>query len=67
VWEFGDERQRTVVDLAAVNAVIEGANGTHRLHLRGDREGFPVVANYSELLRAIIEAHGGYPVTYYSI
>lgn len=62
LWEFGDEHTRTLVDLAAVNAVIEGANGTHRLHLRGDTEGFPVVASYGDLVRAIIDAKNGWAV-----
>lgn len=62
LWEFGDERARTLVDLAAVCAVVEGCGSTHRLYLRGDTEGFPVVAPYADLVIAIVDAKGGWAV-----
>lgn len=62
LWEFGDEHTRTLVDLATVCAVVEGRGGTHRLHLRGDTEGFPVVADYDALVTALVDAKGGWTV-----
>jgi len=52
----GENGQRVAIDLSAVNAVVEGPRGTHRLHLRGDKEGFPIVGDFFEIVRLVDRA-----------
>lgn len=55
---FGEQGQRTAIDLACVNAVVEGPNGFCRVHIRGDREGFGIVADFDDVVRLVDAAKG---------
>lgn len=55
---FGEQGQRTAIDLASVNAVVEGPNGFCRVHIRGDREGFGVDADFDQLVELVERAKG---------